>query len=81
MVTRTQDNTRTPKVWLATRYPMPTCLMADLATTPVEPTCFTQASKDPKWRQAMDTEMNALLKNKTWSLVPYHPTMNLVGCK
>ena len=29
----------------------------------------------------MDTEMNALLKNKTWSLVPYHPTMNLVGCK
>ena len=29
----------------------------------------------------MDTEMNALLKNKTWSLVPYHPIMNLVGCK
>ena len=29
----------------------------------------------------METEMNALLKNKTWSLVPYHPTMNLVGCK
>ena len=29
----------------------------------------------------MDTEMNAFLKNKTWSLVPYHPTMNLVGCK
>ena len=29
----------------------------------------------------MDTEMNALLKNKTWSLVLYHPTINLVGCK
>ena len=29
----------------------------------------------------MDTEMNALLKNKNWSLVSYHPTMNLVGCK
>jgi len=29
----------------------------------------------------MDTEMNALLMNKTWSLVPYHPAMNLVGCK
>ena len=55
--------------------------MADLATSPVELTCSTQTSKDPKWRQVMDTEMNALLKNKTWSLVSYHPTMNLVGCK
>ena len=53
---------------------MPTCLMADLVTTLVEPTCFTQASKDPKWRQTMGTEMNVLLNNKTWSLVPYHDT-------
>ena len=30
MVIRTQDNTRTLKVWLATRYPMSTCLMANL---------------------------------------------------
>jgi len=29
----------------------------------------------------MDTKMNALFKNKTWSLVSYHPTMNLVGWK
>ena len=29
----------------------------------------------------MDIEMNALLKNKTWYLVSYHPTMNLVGYK
>ena len=61
MVTRTQDNTITPKVWLATRYLMPTCLMADVATAPIEPTCFKQVSKDPKWRQAMGTEMNLLL--------------------
>jgi len=38
--------------------------MVDLATTPVNPTCFTQAFKDAKWHQTMDTEMNALLKNK-----------------
>ena len=61
MVTRTQENTKTLKVWLATRYLMPTCLMADVATAPIEPTCFKQASKDPKWRQSMDTEMNLLL--------------------
>ena len=29
----------------------------------------------------MDTEMNALLHNGTWSLVPYRNDMNLVGCK
>ena len=55
--------------------------MADLATSPAESTCFTQASKDLKWCHAMDTEINVLLKNKTWSLVPYHPTLNLVGYK
>ena len=60
---------------------MPTCLMGDLATSPVEPTCFTQAFKDLKWCQAMDTKMNDLLKKRTWSLVPYHSIMNLVGCK
>ena len=57
--------TITPEVWLAIRYPMPTCLMADLATSAVKPTYFMQASKDLKWCQAMDTEMSALLKNKT----------------
>ena len=29
----------------------------------------------------MDTEINVFLKNKTWFLVLYHPTMNLIGCK
>jgi len=54
---------------------MSTCLMADLATSSVEPTYFTQASKDPKWRQAMDIEINALLKNKklvSCVVPPYH---------
>ena len=60
---------------------MPAYFMAGLTTSPVEPTCFTQPSKDPKWRQAIDTEVNILLKNKTWILVPYHPTMNLIGYK
>lgn len=29
----------------------------------------------------MADEVNALLKNGTWSLVPFHPSINLIGCK
>ncbi|XP_059070464.1 uncharacterized mitochondrial protein AtMg00810-like [Cryptomeria japonica] len=36
---------------------------------------------DPQWRLAMDNEINALLQNGTWSLVPPKPHLNVVGCK
>jgi len=29
----------------------------------------------------MDTEINSLFKNSTWSLVPYYSTMNPIGYK
>ncbi|CAL8990320.1 unnamed protein product [Prunus brigantina] len=34
----------------------------------------------PKWREAMVTEFNALLKNQTWVLIP-HSQQHVVGCK
>ena len=37
--------------------------------SPSEPTCYSTTVKFPKWRIAMEAEFNALLKNKTWSLV------------
>ncbi|GAA0152880.1 transmembrane signal receptor [Lithospermum erythrorhizon] len=40
------------------------------------PTCYTEAMKSPQWHTAMTAEYNALLKNKTWSLVPPHPSQN-----
>ncbi|KAK3034893.1 hypothetical protein RJ639_033256 [Escallonia herrerae] len=46
-----------------------------------EPSCFTHAVKDPKWRAATADEFNALLANDTWVLVPHDPTKNLVGSK
>ncbi|CAL2261280.1 unnamed protein product [Prunus armeniaca] len=39
------------------------------------------ATKHPEWHDAMTKEVNALLKNHTWSLVPSSPSQNLVGCK
>lgn len=51
------------------------------ANTQHEPTCFSDANKRHHWRAAMTEELNALIKNGTWSLVPYDPSMNVVGCK
>jgi hypothetical protein len=36
----------------------------------LEPTTSSQALKDPKWRQAMSDEFNALIRNGTWQLIP-----------
>ena len=46
-----------------------------------EPTNFTQAKSYPHWRQAMDEEFSALLKNNAQTLVPPSSTQNLVGSK
>ena len=48
---------------------------------PIEPTCFTKASKDPQWIRAMNEEFNALLQNKTWTLVPRPSHSKSIGCK
>ncbi|KAL6293121.1 hypothetical protein ACE6H2_001263 [Prunus campanulata] len=46
-----------------------------------EPHTYSQAAKIPEWTQAMVEEFQALEKQKTWTLVPYQPSMNVVGCK
>lgn len=46
-----------------------------------EPTTFTQALKDLKWRQEMSDEFNALVRNDTWELEPPSALQNIVGCK
>jgi hypothetical protein len=41
-----------------------------MLTTSGEPTNLEDALSDGNWKQAMDTEFNALMKNETWHLVP-----------
>jgi hypothetical protein len=65
------------RIW----YPLPRALMAETHSTLIEPTCFSNAVFIPEWRTAMQVEFNALLHNKTWSLVPCQAASNLVGCK
>ncbi len=46
-----------------------------------EPTNDLEALKDKNWKLAMDSEYDALVKNKTWHLVPPQRGRNIIGCK
>ena len=46
-----------------------------------EPTTDIEALKDKNWKLAMDAEYEALVKNKTWHLVPPQRGKNVIGCK
>ena len=73
MTTRSLNNIFKPKqLHLTTKHPLPSS---------IEPTCVTQALKDPKWRAAMSEEFSSLLRNGTWTLVPSQSAQNVVGCK
>lgn len=48
-----------------------------------EPISHTAALQSPHWKQTMNEEFAALMKNGTWDkdLVPSQPSRNLVDCK
>ena len=45
------------------------------------PKCWQVAKEDPKWKAAMQEELRALDKNRTWEIVPLPPGKKAVGCK
>ncbi|TXG50914.1 hypothetical protein EZV62_023438 [Acer yangbiense] len=63
MTTRSKTGSLRPKVYSA--LCQSPCLSPNL-----EPTNVKAALADPKWKQAMVEEYNALMRNNTWSLVP-----------
>ncbi|GJU74314.1 ribonuclease H-like domain-containing protein [Tanacetum coccineum] len=44
------------------------------------PKSYRDAFSDPNWQNAMRDEYTALIKNKTWTLVPRPPDTNIVRC-
>jgi hypothetical protein len=44
------------------KYPLPKALMT-ISTSPLEPTSYILASKEPGWRVAMNTKFTDILKN------------------
>ncbi|KAM1069966.1 hypothetical protein ACFX15_001756 [Malus domestica] len=74
MITRSKAGIFKPKVYAATKHPLP----SDLDYIP---TTYLQASKHAHWRSAMQDEFNALQSTGTWTLVPPSSSYNVVGCK
>ncbi|XP_059461779.1 uncharacterized mitochondrial protein AtMg00820-like [Corylus avellana] len=40
-----------------------------------------EAIRSENWRQGLNTEFDALLKNNTWTLKPSNSATNVIGCK
>jgi hypothetical protein len=46
-----------------------------------EPTSPQEALENPHWKEAMNNEIEALEKNRTWHLVPPRKGVNIIDCK
>lgn len=72
MVTRGKDGVRKPNpryALIATKSPIS------------EPKTVASALKHPGWTAAMTDEFDSFVETKTFSLIPYQPDMNILGCK
>lgn len=73
--TRSQAGIRKPKVYTDGT------ILYGLFTSTGEPQTVEEALGDKKWKEAMDIEYNALMKNNTWYLVPHKKGSNIIYCK
>lgn len=74
--TRLSQGIRKPK-----SYTDGTIRYAHIASTSDEPPNVATALSVPHWKSAMDSEFSALLRNKTWHLVPPPRGKNIIDCK
>ncbi|KAI3518344.1 hypothetical protein L1887_06964 [Cichorium endivia] len=70
-ITRSQHGIFKPKT--------PFNLSTSISRSPL-PKNPVHALRDVNWKMAMEDEFNALMKNKTWELVPRPPTVNVIRC-
>ena len=61
--------------------PNPRYVLFTVTTTPATPRTVTEALKHPGWNGAMTEEMVSFDETDTFTLVPYHPDMHILGCR
>lgn len=76
-ITRAQHGIHRPKTY--TDGTVRWCQLAN--TVSEEPSTVDEALGYTKWVSAMDAEHQALLRNKTWRLVPLPKGKHVIGCK
>ena len=62
------------------RYPPPQCYSTTSDIIP-QPINYLSASKHSHWVHAMQDEYSALIRNRTWSLVPRPSNRPIIGCR
>jgi transposase InsO family protein len=71
--------------WIPSKSSIPSACMAHAFHTSIEePTTITEAmGRDDtwKWKEAMDSEYQSLIDNKTWTLTPLPLDRKSIGCK
>ena len=81
-----------PEIKAKTRYPIadfisthrlskPYAFVIEQLSSASIPSSVQDALTDPKWKKAMNEEMEALQKNSTWELVPMPLGNKTVGCR
>jgi hypothetical protein len=63
------------------RYNSPHMAFLTALTSHDEPKTYSQAVRDPRWREAMSKEITAFEHNNTWTLEPLPPGKKPIGCK
>jgi hypothetical protein len=78
LITRAQRGTRQPHIYtdIIVRYGK-----YGLLTSSGEPHSLDDVLANSNWKSAMTLEYDALMKNRTWHLVPPIKGKNVVGCK
>jgi hypothetical protein len=74
--TRLSHNLRQPKI-----RTNGTVTYSAIRTTDAVPTSHVTALVNPLLQSAMHEEFQALIKNKTWHLIPPRPGLNIIDCK
>lgn len=86
MNTRSKMGINKPKLFpdfvtnLSVAHPLHSAFVTELQQI-IEPKSFKSSFQSLIWRPRTNNEYNALQQNNTWSLVPYQPSMNMLGCK
>ncbi|KAL0386162.1 UNVERIFIED_CONTAM: Retrovirus-related Pol polyprotein from transposon TNT 1-94 [Sesamum radiatum] len=76
----TYTNCDDPVPHITSFSPLHACFLASL-TNLQEPRSFKQAYQLPEWRKAMQTELDALLKNDTWDVTALPTGKKPIGCR